>query len=125
MAVVVAIKNAAHVDIEGCDELITFDSNEVQAHYLNIELTKTQSCIWAIHGKNLTYCVTIKNKSTDRVTDLKFYDTLDLGVEYVPGSFRVNGEEVTPDINGRTISYIIPELALNQTITICFQVKVL
>jgi uncharacterized repeat protein (TIGR01451 family) len=125
MAAVLSIKNQAHIEVDGCDEVIDFISNEVESHFLNIELKKRVNCIWAIHGKNLTYCVDIINRSTAKVPDVRFRDTLDLGVQYVSGSFMVNGTPQTPSISGQTLTYLIPNLDLNQTITICFEVKVL
>jgi uncharacterized repeat protein (TIGR01451 family) len=125
MSPVVSIKNKSRVEIDTCDELISFISNEVVAYYLDIELIKTQSCMWAVHGQTLTYHTTIKNRSTQTVIDLKFYDTLDLGLQYVVGSFKVNGTPETPEIHGQELSYVIHKIDPNETITISFQVKVL
>ena len=125
MSPVVSIKNKASVELDDCEELIAFDSNEVEAHYLDIEITKSQSCIWAIHGKNLTYCVDITSRTGHPIDDLKFVDVLDYGVQYVTGTFKVGDDYVTPMVSGQTLSYVIPHLDPNQKITICFQVKVL
>lgn len=105
MSPVVSIKNKASIEIDTCDELIHFDSNEVEAHYLDIELIKSQDCIWAIHGKNLKYCVLVRNNSGQDIYDLLFRDMLDNGVQYVPESFTVDGAQQTPIISGHELSY--------------------
>jgi len=125
MSVQVSVKNKAHIDVEGCDEVITFDSNEVESTYLNIEVKKSASCIWAVRGKNLTYCTDVTNMSAKAVADAKFNDTLDLGLQYVDGSFTIDGVTAVPQIAGQQLSYTIPQINMNQTVKICFQVKVL
>ncbi|MCL2631295.1 MAG: hypothetical protein FWD49_07260 [Firmicutes bacterium] len=125
MSVQTYVKNKAFVDIILCNDKHTAETEEIKSYIVDIEVTKTQSCPYVFRGGMLTYCTHIHNKVGIPIPNLKFYDILDNGVEYVLDSFRVNDSPATPDIDGKEISYYINELPPNDTITICFKVKVL
>jgi len=131
MAPIVSVKNKAFLDVEACEELHEFPSNEVTAEYVNIRITKTQSCRWAFHGGHITYCVKIENLggAGQWPMPMTFRDVLDSGVQYVTGSFMVNGQSRTPQQTGQTLTYSILDNDIGYSpdgnITICFTVKVL
>jgi len=118
------IANKALIEIEACDEIITIESNEETVALLQLEVIKTASCNVTAVGHQIRYCVTIKNESDVDLEDLLFKDELDPRTSYVNGSFTVNGTPATPTVVGHTITYTIPKIEDDETITICFRVMV-
>ena len=118
------ITNKAQIEIEACDETIVVESNEARVNKLHLIVVKTPGCNITAVGHHIDYCVSIKNESGVEVFDLLFKDVLDSHTSYVVGSFRVNGQPRTPEVNGQTITYLIPHLDDDQEIVICFRVTV-
>ena len=118
------ITNKSQIEIEACDETIVIESNEETVHKLKLEVIKTAGCKVTAVGHHISYCVTVKNESEVDLYDLLFKDVLDDRTSYVDGSFRVNGSPATPTVVGQTITYVIPEIEDDETITICFKVTV-
>ena len=118
------ITNKARIEIEACDETIVVESNEETVALLQLEVIKTANCNVTAAGHQIRYCVTIKNESGVDLDELLFKDELDPRTSYVNGSFTVNGTPATPTVANRTITYAIPRIEDDETITICFRVTV-
>jgi hypothetical protein len=56
--------------------------------------------------------------------DVKFVDWLDDDLQFVNGSFKVDGKQETPKITGQEISFVIDKLPKHGEIIITFKVKV-
>lgn len=85
----------------------------------------TTKNITVVSGDIITYKITIENENDTQIYNVEFSDTLDSGVEYVDGSFKVDNGTVTPEVDGQTIEYTIPTLNSSSTTKIEFDVKVL
>lgn len=84
------------------------------------KVDKDQACV----GDILTYTITIQNSSLVNETQVVFTDQLDQDVEYVNGSFYVNGQAQTPAIDNRILYYVIPSIEPMSTVEIVFQVRI-
>ena len=118
------IVNQAQIEIEACDETLIVESNEVTVEKLQLEVIKTAGCNITAVGSQIRYCVSITNESGVDLFDLLFKDEIDPHTSYVAGSFEVDGHPRTPTVHGHTITYLIPELKDDETIVICFRVRV-
>jgi len=118
------ITNKSQIEIEACEETIVLESNETTVHKLELDIEKTAGCNITAVGHHINYCVRIKNESEVDLQDLLFKDILDTKTSYVTGSFEVNGSPATPTVVGHTITYTIAELEDDDTVTICFRVRV-
>ena len=118
------ITNKSQIEIEACDETIVIESNETTVHKLVLDIVKTAGCNVTAVGHHISYCVSIKNESEVDLHDLLFKDVIDATTSYVTGSFEVNGTPETPTVVGHTITYMIADLEDDETITICFRVRV-
>ena len=118
------ITNRSQIEIEACDETITVNSNETTVTRLNLEVHKTAGCNITAVGHHIDYCVKVTNESGADLHDLVFKDTLDPHTSFVPGSFTVNGHSATPTVHGQTITYNIHQLEDDESINICFRVRV-
>ena len=118
------IVNKALIEVEACDETITVESNEEIVHRLQLEVVKTAGCNITAVGNQIRYCVSVKNETGEDLHDLLFKDTIDPHTSYVVGSFEVDGHPQTPTVSGHTITFLIHELKDDETINICFRVRV-
>ena len=118
------IINKSQVEIEACDETIIIESNTATVNKLRLEVVKTAGCNITAVGHNISYCVAIKNESGVDLQDLVFKDNIDPHTSYVTGSFEVNGQTRTPQVQGHEITYQIDEIEDDETVTICFRVRV-
>lgn len=84
----------------------------------------TTDKITVIKGDIIKYKITIENENDTQIFNVEFSDTLDAGVEYINGSFKIDNGTVTPEVDGQDISYTIPTLNSGTT-TIEFEVTVL
>ena len=119
------IINRSQIEIEACDETITVTSNETNVSVLHLEVVKTAGCNITAIGHHIDYCVRVTNNSGVDLFDLVFRDTLDPRTSFVVGSFTVDGQPRTPTVQNNTITYNIPEIRANETINICFRVRVI
>jgi len=117
------IKNTASVEIELCDEIHTIESNQVEADVVNIRVEKEQSCGKVFVGGKIKYTVKIISECGE-VTDLLFKDVFDECTKYVEGSFEINGDKETPDIDDNVLTFKIDKIESCDTITITFEVEV-
>ena len=118
------IINRAQIEIEACDETITVQSNSEIVNKLQLEVAKTAGCNITAVGNQVSYCVRVTNDSGVDLFDLLFRDMIDPHTSFVAGSFTVDGQPRTPTVQGHTITYNIPELRDDETINICFHVRV-
>jgi len=109
------------VDFELCEDEITISSDPVVVDVIDITVDKEASCAYAVVGSEICYTITI---TTDTAIDgMTFKDLLDPAVEYVVGSFEVNGDPEDPVITGQEISYEL-DLPIGETvIEFCVEIK--
>ena len=118
------IKNKAVITYESEDTV----SNEVVIKIVGIMPIVIKLCdkTQAHEGETVKFTVTVKNPSL--VTPMNgavFSDELDQNLDYVTGTFKVNGVDATPTLTGNELKYTIPAIAANSTLTITFDAEVL
>ena len=123
------ITNQSKFVFEACDDSQDVVSNEVTVQLVDLgcyEVTKTASCGYVFEGGQITFCTTITSTCATRVyDDLTFVDTLAPELQYVDGSFTVNGVATDPAIADNTIEYPVSEDDWeDDEIVICFTVTV-
>ncbi|MCL2847063.1 MAG: hypothetical protein FWE38_05280 [Firmicutes bacterium] len=116
------IENQAELDVQFCGESLTVESNTVVANRLDVVMVKTQSCDYFMKGSIVTFCVEIKNNGNPLELPMVFRDKLYGYVEYVDGSFTVDGVSKTPEFHGNELTYRFN--TLNKSMKLCFKVKV-
>ncbi len=107
----------------------SFSSNTVLANLLdNITLSKTQNGVSTpidvVSGQQVDYQIVIKNPNSTSFSNVKFMDNIPSGMNYITGTFKVNGSTQTPTISGNVLSYIISTLPGSGSVTIDFSVTV-
>lgn len=118
------IKNKACVELELCGKKHTFESNEVEAKKIKIEVFKEQNCEFVFDDDKIEYTVKICNYSECNLYDVLFSDSISVDTDYVHDTFVVNGKKVSPTLYGNTIRYYIPEIKEKEDLVIKFEVKV-
>jgi len=118
------VANTAELDVVSCDgeEPTTIQSNKEEVEIVDIVVEKTANCPIAFVGGTIQYCITVTNPSLHEFQST-FRDVLDSRLEYVDGSFTVDGTTQTPTISGQEISHLVT-IPADSTVTICFKVKV-
>lgn len=81
--------------------------------------------ITAMVGDVVNFKITILNDNDVAILNKMFFDTLDIKLQYVVGSFKVNSVVTVPTIAGQTIKYTIPNLSANGSVIIEFQATIL
>lgn len=103
----------------------TIKSNTVETLLLLAPtIVKAVDKLTASIGEKLVYTVTVTNVALSAITNLAFTDIIPTGSNYVEGSFKVNSASATPQINGSTLTYTIPNIAALGTAIIQFEVTV-
>ena len=118
------ILNKSTVEIVACDETITIQSNETSVKKLELRVVKTAGCNITAVGHHINYCVSIRNESGVELYDLLFRDILDPHTSFVVGSFTVGGVPRIPEFQNNQLTYMINRLDHDQTVLICFRVRV-
>ena len=116
------IKNSASVEFELCGKKESVSSNETEVNEIKLSLKK-KACAGVLAGGALEYEITVGNDGVP-VYGVLFKDVLQDGVDYVYGSFKIDGKEETPELTGQTLSYHIPEIEGNTEIIITFKVEI-
>jgi len=75
-------------------------------------------------GDILTYTVTVRNTGEDKATNLLVCDTLSNAVRYAEGSQTSSRSDARFVQEAGTIGWIIPELAIGETVVFTFRVRV-
>ena len=124
------VYNTSNLDVDVGGQTQTVPSNQVQVAIVDLFVQKTVSNPWTIEGGTVDFCNAITNATAlsdggMTIQNAIFRDVLEPRVEYVVDTFTVDGIQQTPTISGQTISYTIPTLDPEQTINICFTVKML
>ena len=128
-------ENQVFLDVELCGETATTSSDVTETDIIDLEVTKTADCDYALVGGNICYTITITNNSDVDFIDgemggIVIRDPLASNVEYVPGSFEYTidgGEPISadPNIDGSNVLTYTIELAAGETAVVHFCVKVL
>ena len=123
--------NITFLDLDLCEETVTIESNEVEVDIIDVEIKKEADCAYAVVGGQICYTITIENRSEVPFNDpaigpgqLFFRDPLDENLEYVQGSFTVDGHQRTPTVTNNEISYHL-DVPATSTVIVRFCVKVL
>lgn len=104
----------------------TFTAAQSQS---SLEIVKTADRAAAEPGDTVVYRLQIKNTGATTVAPLRVTDTLPLGLQFVTNSARAsigtggNAAQVdlaTPTVSGRTINFVYPSLAPQQTLTLVY-----
>lgn len=77
-------------------------------------------------GDILTYTITITNPNVSAITNVVFEDPYDTThLEYVAGSFTVNGTAKTPTSTSPSVTYTIASIPSLGTAVVVFKAKVI
>lgn len=120
-------KNKSELEVTACGETHTIYSNEVEAKKILIRVEKMQSKQCVFTGSHLDYTIKICNDSHVDIHDPVFCDDIPNGLEYVPNTFKVDGNPETPvkqPFDNR-ISFKLDKIKANEEVTITFRTKVL
>jgi len=93
------------------------------AHPLSVDKSVGRSTASA--GDRLVFTVTFSNASLMPLVNGTLVDTLPVGLAYGPGTARVDGVAVEPQINGRTLTWSFPSLPAGASHTIVYGAVVL
>ncbi|MCL2755600.1 MAG: DUF11 domain-containing protein [Firmicutes bacterium] len=129
------LENKAFLDLELCGEAVSVDSGEpTEVDIIDLQITKTANCAYAILGGNICYTVTIVNNSDVDFTDgemgeITFRDPLADNLEYVDDSFEYgtdpdNLTPGTPNIDGNNVITFDLAIPAGETMYIEFCAKV-
>ena len=123
--------NTTFLDFELCEQTVTIESNEAEVDIIDVEVKKEADCAYAVVGGQICYKITVENRSEVQFGDpdlgpgqLFFRDPLDKNLEYVQGSFTVDGHQRTPTVIDNEINYYLDAPAMS-TVIVRFCVKVL
>ena len=136
-------ENLAFADIELCDEAVSVASEPAEVDIIDLQVTKTADCQYAVVGGKICYTVTIFNNSDvnfvgdredDEMGGVIFRDPLTSNLEYIPGTFTYTidcGEpdptpvQVEPNIDtDNVMTYDSLEIPAGCTAIVKFCVKV-
>lgn len=87
-------------------------------------IVKSVDKIVASIGDTLTYTVTVTNLGLTTISNIHFTDILPAGCEFITGSFKENGFQVTPKLADHKLTYTIPSIGALGVVTLTFQVTV-
>lgn len=106
------------------------ESNEATFHTWNSDPTivKTAQPAQVTIGERVTYTITIRNTSqTGTLQAVKLYDDPSQGLQYVPGTSRLNGSVVgdpAPNPSSAQLTWALPDLAPNQAANLTYEMLV-
>jgi uncharacterized repeat protein (TIGR01451 family) len=90
-----------------------------------IQITKTVDRETVQTGDRLVFAVTFTNGSQATLTNATLVDTLPPGIAYGPGTGRVDGVPVEPQVNGRVLTWPFGTLAPGATHVVVYAAVVL
>lgn len=111
-------ENQATGEVVIAGEHQTVNSNTTVAKLLDIGLLtiqKMQSEEVVSIGSVMTYTINIQNDTECVLTNFNFKDIIPAGMAYNPNTFEVDGQIVTPTLQGNTLNYLITELKTGTT----------
>jgi uncharacterized repeat protein (TIGR01451 family) len=117
------IKNRAAVEINLCGRMHVVESIETVVEPIKVEIEQEQPCPFVLENDTFRYVFKIKNLSEANISNVRFKDILSNRVEFVCGSFEVNGCREHADVHGNVLEHIIRELHACDTVIISFAVK--
>ncbi|MHA6268279.1 DUF7507 domain-containing protein [Aliiroseovarius sp. CAU 1755] len=88
-----------------------------------IVATKTADRETAVFGESVNFTLTFENQSGATFSDTRLVDELPPGLLYTPGTARVNGAGVEPNVSGRKLRWI-ETLGASEKITITFAARI-
>lgn len=75
-----------------------------------LALTKTAALVNVSRGQMVPYTITLSNTLGVALYELRIVDTLPAGFKYVEGSARIDGRKLEPRVDGRVLSWDLPDL---------------
>ncbi|TSA86787.1 DUF11 domain-containing protein [Deinococcus detaillensis] len=120
------IKNSFTMVSSEFNEPLT--SNEVSTTVFGSALifNKTSSPAEASIGDTITYTFTVTNPSKNATFKrVEIVDTMPIGIQYVPGSSRLDGTPIgDPAVDGQNYTWIVSNLGPGQTAAVTFEALV-
>jgi len=93
------LENQSFLDLELCAQAVEAQSNITETSVVDLTVTKVASQQCVLVNGQLCYTVTISNNSDIPFTDVVFRDPLGQYMQYVPGTFTINGSAATPTVD--------------------------
>ena len=119
------IKNKAEFEVKFCGRTHVVETEESVVEVIKVEIEQESPCRFVLEKEKVKYVFKIKNKTDTNICDCKFKDILSERVEYVHGSFEINGRKAHHvHVRGNVLEAPIRELKACETITVSFEVKV-
>ena len=119
------IRNQGQLGFNLCGRHREIESNRVELHVVDVEFEKHgPECNHVVEGENVEFRFVIKNKSNVELENVEFRDHLVRELEFVEGSFRVNGRPQRPNVHRNTVSFRFHRLRPGHEEVITFLVKV-
>ena len=87
-----------------------------------LSVVKSVDKEYAVVGDNLHYTTVITNTGTLLKSDLVFTDPIPAGTTFVAGSVKING--MTYATHNPAMGFGLPDLAVGESVTVEFDVKV-
>jgi len=116
------IRNRALVELEFCGNKVEVASETIETTPVKLSITKTQDCDYVAIGETIRYTVVIENECGGELSGLVFRDELDECVQFVGGSFHVDGHERDAEVIDGVLTYEIEELGSCDKVEITFEV---
>jgi len=117
------ITNKAEFEISLCGKKHSVVSKESVVEPIRIEIEQIEPCRFCLEGENIEYVYKVKNLSHAHINDSMFKSQYCERVEFVRGSFKVNGVHQRACVHGNTIESCIKELKPCETATVSYEVK--
>jgi len=127
------IENQSEYIVQACNDSESIQSNEIYVDVIDLDcytVTKTTPCGIVFKNREITFCTTIKSNCQEHIhTGERFRDVLSMYLEYVPGSFTVNGIHREPTVTGtetQTVEYTLHDFdwTPENEVMICFRVRI-
>lgn len=117
--------NTTYLDFDLCEEGVSVESNQAEVNIIDLSLTKVASCSRAVVGGRICYTITISNNCGEEIEDVTFRDPLDSNLEYITGSFEIDGVPTAPTSTAGGVIIYTPMTIPIDTTVITFCVRVL
>ena len=120
------IENKAFLGIEVCERERRIETNTIHLHRVELEFEKHgPECEHVFTGETVEFRVTIKNKSNKEFRNVLFSDPLSRELEFVEGSFRVDGRHERPTLRRNELQYRFRHIREHSEHEITFKVRIL
>lgn len=115
------IKNEADIELRLCGKDYKIESNCVEAKKIDVFILQEESCGFVLCGEKIKYTFKVCNKSDVKLFNLKFKDCLESDLDFIPGSFTVDGKKEHAQCDQHIVTYTIPELCAFEEKLVTFE----